>query len=67
MPMYEVSIRKCEGHRNWWHWWRITQRPIGLKRAVALADAQDCHAAVCVWQTAEKVHDNGKPPANPEG
>ena len=77
--MYEVATREhgrplvrhgpCEGLRDWPRskWTRITPRPIGLDRARALADAQDRHAVVCVWQTAEKVHDNGRPPAVPDG
>lgn len=51
-------------HRKWT---RITPRPIGHARAVELADAQQYRAVVCVWHTAEKVHDNGKPACIPEG
>lgn len=77
---YEVSIHfygrrlitrdgPCQGLLEWpeHKWTRITQRPIGLARAKALADAQSQHAVVCVWQTAEKAHDNGKNPAVPAG
>ena len=79
MPMFEVSIRfhgrpvvkrgPAEGLLDWPRslWKRITPRPLGLKRAMALANAQGQHAAVNVWQTAEKVYDNGKLPAVPEG
>lgn len=48
-------------------WTRITPRPLGLARAKALADAQPFRAVVCVWHTAEKVHDNGKPARIPAG
>lgn len=48
-------------------WTRITSRPIGLARAKALADAQEHHATVQVWMTAEVVYDNGKAPAIPQG
>jgi len=77
--MYEVAIRghgcpivkhgPCEGLPDWptHKWIRITSRPIGIKRAKRLADEQDCHAVVCIWQTAEKVYDNGKEPYLPEG
>lgn len=78
--MYEVAIhghgrklitRDCpaQGLLEWpKHEWKcITPRPIGLARATKLADAQTCHAVVCVWQTAEKVYDNGKKPYIPEG
>ncbi len=78
--MYEVAIHSygrrlitrdgpCQGLLEWpaHHWTRITLRPLGLKRAIALADAQPQHATVQPWMTAEKVHDNGKPPAVPEG
>lgn len=58
----------CEGLLNVRHaWTRITPRPIGLARAKALADAQPFHAVVCVWRTAEKIHDNGKPARVPAG
>ena len=78
--MYEVAIhhygRKritrdgpCQGLLEWPNhvWGTITPRPIGLARAKALADAQDTHATVQVWQTADKVYDNGKPALVPEG
>lgn len=77
--MYEVATREhgrpivkrgpCEGLPDWprSRWTRITPRPIGLVRARALASAQDRHAVVCVWQSAEKVFDNGKAPALPAG
>ena len=78
--MYEVAIHSCgrrlitrdgpcQGLLEWpqHQWQRITQRPIGLKRAKALADAQSQHATVQFWQTAEKVYDNGKAPAIPPG
>lgn len=48
-------------------WSRITPRPVGLARAKALADAQDTHATVQYWMTAEVVHDNGKSPRVPAG
>ena len=80
MTRYEVSIRfhgrrlikrdgPCQGLLEWPEnkWQRITPRPVGLTRAKELADAQGQHAVVCVWQTADKVYDNGKSPAVPEG
>ncbi len=79
MTRYEVATREhgcpivrrgpAEGLPDWPRskWTRITNRPIGLTRALALADAQDRHAVVSVWQTAKMVYDNGKPPAVPEG
>ena len=80
MTMYEVSTRAhgrkritsdcpTQGLIEWPRsvWTRITVRPVGLARAKAMADAQPHHAAVNVWQTAEKVYDNGKPPSVPTG
>ncbi len=77
---YEVAIHgygrrlcrrggPCEGLLNWPEhtWGTISTRPMGLKAAIALADAQPQHAVVTVWMSAEKVHDNGKPPAVPDG
>ena len=59
----------CQGLLDWprHRWTRITPRPVGLKRAKELADAQECHAVVCEWETSEKVHDNGKAPRVPKG
>lgn len=78
--MYEVSIhhhgRKmitsdcpAQGLLEWpqHKWVRITARPIGLARAKALADAQDTHATVQPWMTAEVVYSNGKAPLVPTG
>jgi len=78
--MYEVAIRTygrrlitrdgpAQGLLEWpdSRWNRITPRPISLKRAIALADAQSTHATVQIWDTADKVHDNGKPPLVPAG
>lgn len=48
-------------------WARITPRPVGKARAVAMAERQPFHAVVCVWRTADKVYDNGKPARVPEG
>lgn len=48
-------------------WTRITGRPIGKARAIALADEQECHAIVCVYQKAMKIHDNGRAPYLPDG
>lgn len=81
MAMYEVAIhhygRKlitrdgpAQGLLEWpqHQWGRITPRPIGLKRAKELADAQDTHATVQVWMTAaEVVYSNGKAPKVPDG
>lgn len=79
--MYEVAIhlhgkRMVEGGINnpcagllvpKHQWLRVNARPLGLARAKALADAQDCHAVVTEWSGAEKFHDNGKPPRVPSG
>lgn len=79
MPRYEVSIHAygrpivkrgpCQGLPDWpkHQWGRITPRPIGLESAKKLADAQDCHATVNVWQDAQVAYDNGKAPRLPEG
>jgi len=80
MAMYEVAIHHhgrrlitrdgpCQGLLEFpQHTWaRITPRPIGLARALALADAQDTHATVQIWMTADKAYDNGKKPLVPEG
>jgi hypothetical protein len=80
MAMYEVAIHHygrrlitrdgpCQGLLEWpdHQWARITPRPVGLARAKALADAQETHATVQTWMSADKVHDNGKPPAVPAG
>jgi hypothetical protein len=80
MTMYEVAIHHygrrlitrdgpAQGLLEWpdHTWGRITTRPIGLARAKALADAQDTHATVQVWMTADVVYDNGKAPAVPAG
>lgn len=48
-------------------WARTNARPLGLKSAKAIADAQPIHATVQVWMTAEKVYDNGKAPGIPSG
>jgi hypothetical protein len=48
-------------------WGKITPRPLGLTRAKAIADEQAVHAVVTIWDSAEKVHDNGKKPGVPEG
>lgn len=76
---YQVSIhfygRKmirrgpCEGLLEWPNhkWVTVNRRPLGLRSAIALADSQGQHAVVNVWMDAEKVHDNGKAPAVPEG
>lgn len=47
-------------------WVRITNRPIGLVRAKVLADAQESHATVQMWMTAEVVY-SGKAPLVPAG
>ena len=80
MPRYEVATRlkgrkritrdcPAQGLLEWPQnvWTRITPRPLGLERAKSLADAQATHATVQVWQTDEKVYDNGKPPLVPDG
>jgi hypothetical protein len=76
---YEVSTREhgrpivkrgpAEGLPDWprSRWTRITPRPLGLKKAIQVASAQDRHAVVCEWMTATKVFDNGKTPALPAG
>jgi len=78
--MYQVSThehgskritRDCpaQGLLEWPQhiWTTITPRPVGLAKAKALAEAAPHHAVVNVWKTAEKVYDNGKPPAIPQG
>lgn len=79
--MYEVAVHDhcgrmvgggvnnpCEGLLSVKHTWtRITPRPIGKTRAVALADAQEFHSVVCVWMSSDKIHDNGKPARVPAG
>lgn len=80
MTRYEVSIHfygrrlitrdgPCGGLLEWpeHKWTRITNRPIGLERAKKLADEQSQHATVQLWQTADKIYDNGKAPAVPAG
>jgi hypothetical protein len=67
---YQVAVhsygrRGIEWPRHQWH--VISARPMGLKAAMALADAQPQHAVVTVWMEAETVHDNGKAPAIPDG
>lgn len=59
----------CQGLLNWpeHKWGRISTRPLGLKSAIALADAQSQHAVVTFYMSSEEVHDNGKPPAIPYG
>lgn len=76
---YEVAIHyhgrrlcrrggPCEGLLNWpeHKWGTVSTRPLGLKAAIALADAQPMHATV-TRMSAEKVYDNGKAPAVPDG
>lgn len=78
--MYEVAVhthgRKlitrdgpAQGLLEWpqHQWARITPRPLGLARARAMADAQETHATVQYWMTAEVVYDNGKAPQVPTG
>lgn len=80
MAMYEVAIHHygrrlitrdgpCQGLLEWpqHQWGRITARPVGLARAKALADAQETHATVQPWMTAEVVYSNGKTPLVPAG
>lgn len=80
MAMHEVAIHHygrrlitrdgpAQGLLEWpqHQWSRITPRPLGFARAKALADAQPMHAVVCLWSCADKVYDNGKPPAIPDG
>lgn len=59
----------CQGLLEWpaHTWGKISTRPMGLKAAIALADAQSQHAVVTRYCSAERVHDNGKPPAIPQG
>ena len=59
----------AEGLLDWpqHQWGVISTRPMGLKAAIALANAQPQHAIVTLWMDAEKVHDNGKAPAVPAG
>jgi hypothetical protein len=45
----------------------ITPRPVGIKRAKQLADAQDVHARVVPWMSSGVVYENGKNPGLPEG
>ena len=78
--MYEVAIHTygrrliardgpAQGLLEWpQHIWAvITPRPIGLKRAVALAAEQSTHATVQPWMTADVSYDNGKTPQVPDG
>ena len=80
MTMYEVSGHEhgrrlitrdgpAQGLLEWpqHKWTRVNPRPLGIARALALADAQPRHAVVVVWQTADKVYDNGKRPTIPAG
>ena len=80
MAMYEVAIhhygrklitRDCPAQGLLEYpqhvWGRITSRPIGLARAKALADAQDTHATVQAWMSADVVYSNGKAPNVPVG
>ena len=48
-------------------WKKITSRPIGIKRAKAIADEQSCRAVVTEWESSGVVYDNGKDPYVPEG
>ena len=78
--MFEVAIHHygrrlitrdgpAQGLLEWpaHQWGVITPRPIGIARAKALADAQDTHATVQRWMTADVVYSNGKAPAVPSG
>ena len=78
--MYEVAVHRygrklitrdgpTRGLLEWPQhvWVRITPRPIGLARAKALANAQDTHATVQIWMSADKVYDNDKPALVPDG
>lgn len=77
---YEVSIHgygrrlitrdgPAQGLLEWpaHTWGTISTRPMGLKAAIALADAQQQHAVVTLWRSADVAHDNGKAPAVPDG
>lgn len=59
----------CQGLLEWpQHVWQtISTRPMGIKAAIQMADAQSQHASVTVWMSAEVVHDNGKAPDIPAG
>ncbi len=78
--MYEVAVHTAgrrlitrdgpaQGLLEWpaHLWGRITPRPIGLTRAKAMADAQETHATVQAWMTADVVYDNRKPATVPAG
>jgi hypothetical protein len=78
--MYEVATHHygrrlitrdgpCQGLLEWpaHQWARITARPLGLTRAKALDDAQQTHATVQVWMTADVVYSNNKEPMVPIG
>ena len=77
--MYEVTIHShgrpvvkngpMAGCLEWpkHQWTCITPRLMGLAKAKALADAQECHAVVTRRNSSETVYDNGKPPALPDG
>lgn len=59
----------CQGLLEWpeHRWGVVSQRPMGLKAAIEMADVQPHHAVVTLWMDAEKVHDNGKTPELPAG
>jgi len=59
----------CQGLLEWpaHQWHIISQRPLGLQAAIALANAQLHHATVTLYMDADTVHDNGKPPMIPAG
>jgi len=78
--MYEITIQHygrklitrdgpTQGLLEWPQhvWTKITSRPLGRVRAIALANAQDTHATVQPWMTADVIHDNGQPPQIPSG
>lgn len=48
-------------------WTRLTNRPLGLARAIELADRQSGRAVVVVWQTSQTVYDNQRSPVVPAG
>ena len=48
-------------------WTSINARPVGLKRAIEIADQEATHAVVTEWGSSKPVYDNGKPPLLPEG
>jgi len=56
--MYEVDEKVPQARWPGYRWVRITNRPVGLQRAIRLADAAKNPAVVATWMTSDTCYRN---------